>query len=283
MILILQYKLLLFLCFFYLISLLLADEQVPLTLITFEDCKNYKFDKYSNEPPRLIPESMYQSFTLGDVIPVVDMYKNDINSKQIIFTIEETEKYILEMKNRDITITYPETNTLLYDILDKYHSLIENKIVGIIGSRGSRYESYVLAHGGKPITIEYNKIINEDPRILTFTPNEYKANPIIFDVVISISSIEHDGLGRYGDPLNPFGDIEEMRDIKSMIKKDGIFILSVPIGKDLLVWNAMRIYGSLRLPLLLNEWTLLETFGFNEKQFDEFTFVNQPLFILQNT
>lgn len=277
-----QYKIIFFLSFYF-ISLLLGNEQVSLTLITYEDCKDYKFDAYSNEPPKLIPESMYQSYTLGGLIQVVNMYKNDINSKQIIFTIEETEKYILEIKNREITITYPETNTLLYDILDKYHSLIENKIVGIIGSRGSRYESYVLAHGGKPITIEYNKIINEDFRLLTFTPDEYKANPIIFDVIISISSIEHDGLGRYGDPLNPFGDIEEMRYLKSMIKNDGMFILSVPVGKDLLVWNAMRIYGSLRLPLLLNEWKIIETFGFNEKQFDEFTFVNQPVFILRNT
>ena len=28
-----------------------------------------------------------------------------------------------------------------------------------------------------------------------------------FDAVISYSSLEHSGLGRYGDALNPFGDI----------------------------------------------------------------------------
>jgi len=28
----------------------------------------------------------------------------------------------------------------------------------------------------------------------------------LFDMVFSFSSIEHDGLGRYGDPLNPNGD-----------------------------------------------------------------------------
>ena len=32
-----------------------------------------------------------------------------------------------------------------------------------------------------------------------------------FDVVLSISSVEHDGLGRYGDALDPDADLHAMR------------------------------------------------------------------------
>ena len=39
-----------------------------------------------------------------------------------------------------------------------------------------------------------------------------------FDVVLSISSFEHDGLGRYGDPLNPDGDLAAMRSTRRLLK-----------------------------------------------------------------
>jgi hypothetical protein len=39
-----------------------------------------------------------------------------------------------------------------------------------------------------------------------------------FDVVLSISSFEHDGLGRYGDPLNPDGDMAAMRSTRRLLK-----------------------------------------------------------------
>ncbi|KAJ1487113.1 hypothetical protein T484DRAFT_1787720 [Baffinella frigidus] len=29
-----------------------------------------------------------------------------------------------------------------------------------------------------------------------------------FDAVVSFSSVEHTGLGRYGDALNPWGDLQ---------------------------------------------------------------------------
>lgn len=32
-----------------------------------------------------------------------------------------------------------------------------------------------------------------------------------FDAVVSMSSLDHDGLGRYGDPINPNADLESMQ------------------------------------------------------------------------
>lgn len=46
-------------------------------------------------------------------------------------------------------------------------------------------------------------------------------------------------------------------------------VLAVPIGRDAVVWNAHRIYGRIRLPLLFEGWDVVDSFGFNEKQFKE--------------
>lgn len=161
---------------------------------------------------------------------------------------------------------YGKTDLWLYKALEKY-PIFEKEVV-IIGSTIPWYESVVIAYGGHPTTIEYNKIISDDERLNLMTVEEFNNNPKKFDVILSISSIEHDGLGRYGDPINPTGDLEFMSTAKEKyLKDDGIMILAVPTRRDCLTWNAHRIYGPLRLPLLLKDWHLFDTFGFQESAF----------------
>lgn len=76
-----------------------------------------------------------------------------------------------------------------------------------------------------------------------------------------------------------------MKKVKKIIKKGDILFLSVPVGKDLLVWNAHRIYGRIRLPLLLKGWETLDTFGFDESKLDvvDKGASCQPVFVLKNT
>ncbi len=49
------------------------------------------------------------------------------------------------------------------------------------------------------------------PQVSSYTPDEFAAAYVDgtlgqFDAMISFSSLEHSGLGRYGDPFNPWGD-----------------------------------------------------------------------------
>ena len=53
-----------------------------------------------------------------------------------------------------------------------------------------------------------------------------------------------------------------MTKIGEMLPEKGLVYLAVPTGRDTLVWNAHRIYGNLRLPLLFSNWELLNTFGY---------------------
>lgn len=52
---------------------------------------------------------------------------------------------------------------------------------------------------------------------------------------------------------------------------DGLLFFGAPIGKDALVWNAHRVYGKIRLPLLFNNFKELEWVGYNEN------ILNSPL------
>jgi len=64
--------------------------------------------------------------------------------------------------------------------------------------------------------------------------------------IISIScmhTVEHIGLGRYGDPLDPDGDIKAIAELKRVLALGGSLLFVVPIGKPKLLFNAHRIYS----------------------------------------
>lgn len=42
-------------------------------------------------------------------------------------------------------------------------------------------------------------------------------------------------LGRYGDPLDPDGDLKAMKLVYSMLKPGGLLFLTVPVGPDVVV------------------------------------------------
>ena len=85
----------------------------------------------------------------------------------------------------------------------------------------------------------------------------------LFDGVVTYSSIEHSGLGRYGDALNPWGDILAVARAGCLTKPEGFFAINVPIGRDQVVWNAHRFYGSKRLPLLMSNWKAIDAAEFS--------------------
>ncbi|MCX6990627.1 MAG: DUF268 domain-containing protein [Chlamydiae bacterium] len=235
------------------------------------------------EPPREIPRDLYNDYTLNGKITVSSMYFNNSYppTEAIIYTKKEIDLNISQILQKK-TFYYGSTDRYLYEALDKYSNFIKGKVVGIIGSATPLYESIILCWGGKPVSVDYNKIVSEHPNITTMTVEEYEKNPIVFDTLLSISSLEHDGLGRYGDPLNPTADIQTMKKLKSMVKKEGILIFAVPIGVDHIFWNAHRVYGKLRLPLLLEEWNTIDTFGYSNNDLNNASSGgwHQPIFIL---
>ena len=240
------------------------------------------------KPPKDIPAHLVYDYTMGNRVPIQYMYFDDTSSERKIKTYNsfDIDNYLKKIEKR-MTFYYGITDSWLYQALEKYP--IKNKDIAIMGSVEPLYESIAIYFGGRPTTIEYQLIISDDPRLKTLTVEEFIRHPQQFDVAFSISSFEHDGLGRYGDPLNPRGDLEAMEKMKSILKPNGLLLLSVPIGADTLVWNAHRVYGRLRLAELLSGWKLLDFFPSkfpyrkirdgSKKICDG----SQPIFVLQNS
>lgn len=68
----------------------------------------------------------------------------------------------------------------------------------------------------------------------------FKSNSIIS--LSCMHTIEHIGLGRYGDPLNPDGDIKAIAELKRVCAIGGNLFIVVPVGIRRIQFNAHRIY-----------------------------------------
>jgi SAM-dependent methyltransferase len=55
--------------------------------------------------------------------------------------------------------------------------------------------------------------------------------------------VEHVGLGRYGDPLDPQGDVRSMAELQRVVAPAGSLLFVVPVGRPRVCFNAHRIYS----------------------------------------
>ncbi len=62
--------------------------------------------------------------------------------------------------------------------------------------------------------------------------------------------IEHVGLGRYGDPLDPHGSVKAAEELQRVVAPGGQLLLSTPVGRQRTCFNAHRIH----LPRTVIEW-----------------------------
>jgi hypothetical protein len=137
----------------------------------------------------------------------------------------------------------------------------------VIGSEHPWVEAIMFAGGARNVTtIEYGTIQTHIPNHTAFIPRDFAAKfletPIQYDWVSSVSSLEHSGLGRYGDSLNPRGDIDASEEVYCMLKPGGYFFISLPyVKRSNLVWNAHRQYGPERMRLFAAPYHVIAFVG----------------------
>jgi hypothetical protein len=63
------------------------------------------------------------------------------------------------------------------------------------------------------------------------------------DSLSCLHALEHFGLGRYGDPIDPKGYESGLRNMIDILCSGGIFYLSVPVGIERVEFNANRVFN----------------------------------------
>ncbi|MEM8735962.1 MAG: DUF268 domain-containing protein [Planctomycetota bacterium] len=69
-------------------------------------------------------------------------------------------------------------------------------------------------------------------------------------------TIEHIGLGRYGDPLDAAGDKKALAELQRVVAPGGSLLIVVPVGEPRIQFNAHRIYAPQMIRELLPELEL---------------------------
>ncbi|VDH96007.1 Hypothetical predicted protein [Mytilus galloprovincialis] len=179
-----------------------------------------------------------------------------------VWTKSLINQYLLQARQGKLFGAYgiSETNALRDGL--RHAPGVKNGRILVIGSERPWVEACLLEAGAYNIvTLEYGKIHSEHENITTIVPSEYRRQYLdntlgLFDVVVSFSSIEHSGLGRYGDALNPWGDLIVVARAWCVTKNNGSLVLGVlyDLNHDFIAFNAHRCYGKKRYPYLTTNW-----------------------------
>jgi SAM-dependent methyltransferase len=82
------------------------------------------------------------------------------------------------------------------------------------------------------------------------------------DSLSCLHALEHFGLGRYGDRLDPDGHLKGLANIHRILRSRGILYLAVPIGPHRIEFNAHRVFGVPELIRMVSERFAISRFSF---------------------
>ena len=224
-------------------------------------------------PPRLsdLPKELVDLYTYGGKVTLAEWYleqkyygTNSTNSPSAMvhhWKRKTIQDWIQQARAKTLSGNYGtgETNCLAAGLDD---ADLKGKSVLVIGSENPWVEALCLSKGAaKVTTLEYANLTSSHPLVDTVTPatlaslvSEGKAPS--FDAVVTFSSVEHSGLGRYGDALNPFGDLITMARAWCLAKPNADLVIGVPggSGQSKIRFNAHREYGAVSYAQLFSNW-----------------------------
>lgn len=70
--------------------------------------------------------------------------------------------------------------------------------------------------------------------------------------------VEHVGLGRYGDHLDPDGSVRALGELRRVLARRGRLYLSVPVGRERVCFNAHRVFDPDTIVNVLDGLRLVE-------------------------
>ena len=130
-----------------------------------------------------------------------------------------------------------------------------------IGSRFDGFIAHLLAMDIKVAMIDIRAFPYKIDNLETIIADATELVQIEDNSIESMSalhSIEHFGLGRYGDPIDPEACFKCFDSIQRKLKKGGDLYLALPIGKDRVLFNGAREFTPSTIVNSFNKVTLKE-------------------------
>lgn len=227
-------------------------------------------------PLRRPPEVLLQQYLQnGTMIQKHGKYFDNSNSdnRTKIFKRSNIRQIMIQAP---VAVGYGRGGYLLWHLLRKYRTQMRGKAGVVIGTQNPWIEVLLLRNGAANVTtVDYQPMELRYPG-LHFVSVDQLADLYLqghqprFDFAVSFSSMEHSGLGRYGDPLNPWADMEAAAQVWCLLREGGLFFLGLP-GSDHPVgelhFNGRRSYGEGRWQQMAANFDSLE---WRKRSFDRY-------------
>lgn len=127
---------------------------------------------------------------------------------------------------------------------------------------GSQHKFVALLSKVVPVTMVDIRPLSLPLDTLDFKPGSILELPFEDGSIESLSSlcvVEHIGLGRYGDPLDPNGTEKAIQELKRIVKPGGDLYLSLPLDDDNRIYfNAHRAFLEEYIFKLFHPFKLVE-------------------------
>jgi hypothetical protein len=240
---------------------------------------------YPSASPQ-IPLSLMPGFSMNGRVPVEYGYFNGCYPQDYVDTVtdDDIERSVAILRLREpagwlrrqvtrfipIPLSKPQFTAMALRAYSPYDHTAVNKLCAafkkrpiqgqeilVYGARGIFYESLCVWGGARPTAIRPLTLVNRSSQISVRKQAEWEMNPSTYDCALAVN-IGQEGLGAFGQPLDPDGDIKAMRRLTTMVKPGGSLFLVIPLGVDRLHFNLSRIYGRQRLPSLLEGWEIID-------------------------
>lgn len=96
----------------------------------------------------------------------------------------------------------------------------------------------VHSYDYRPANIQLNNLHMEQANLMCLP---FETNSV--NSISCMHTVEHIGLGRYGDPIDYDGDIKAMKELARVLAPTGNLLFVVPVGIRRIEFNAHRIYN----------------------------------------
>lgn len=118
----------------------------------------------------------------------------------------------------------------------------------------------VLSANVDTLFVDYRPLMAKLPRLTSVAAN-ITSLPFGTGAVESLSCLhvlEHIGLGRYGDPIDPSGSEKGAHELERILKPGGTLYLSLPVGRHRTCFNAHRVFAPEHIPAMFPALRLAE-------------------------